>query len=74
MSIGFEGGSVDIGGMNPWDFSKWRPTHGEVIVAHPAYPSERHAMNTYELSGSNSPIEFAAGEFSNGVWGFFVRR
>lgn len=29
-------------------------------------------MFTYEVAGSDPAIVFAAGEFSNGVWGFFV--
>jgi hypothetical protein len=29
-------------------------------------------MFVYEMTGSAPPIRFAAGEFSNGVWGFFV--
>jgi hypothetical protein len=29
-------------------------------------------MDTYEVAGSSPRIAFAAGEFSNGVWGFFV--
>jgi hypothetical protein len=29
-------------------------------------------MSIYEVTGSAPSIRFAAGEFSNGVWGFFV--
>ena len=29
-------------------------------------------MTVYEMNGADGPIRFAAGEFSNGVWGFFV--
>jgi hypothetical protein len=29
-------------------------------------------MWVYEVKGSVPPVRFAAGEFSNGVWGFFV--
>lgn len=71
VSIGFEGQATDIGGVNPWEV-EWTPTHGRVTVAHPLYPSQRHNMFTYEVAGVSPPIAFAAGEFSNGVWGFFV--
>lgn len=71
VSIGVEGGSVDIRGMNPWEH-EWISTGGRVVVAHPSYPSQRHTMKTYELLRPQGPITFAAGEFSNGVWGFFV--
>ena len=40
--------------------------------AHPQYPSRCYTMSIYEVTGSAPSIRFAAGEFSNGVWGFFV--
>jgi hypothetical protein len=73
VSIGFEGDEVDIAGVNPWKVS-WTDTHGRVTVAHPSYPWQRHTMFTYVVAASDPPIAFAAGEFSNGVWGFFVPR
>jgi hypothetical protein len=71
VSIGFEGDRTDIGGVNPWDV-EWISTGGRITVAHPSYPHQRHTMFTYEVAGSRPTIVFAAGEFSNGVWGFFV--
>ena len=71
VSISFEGQPTDVGGVNPWDV-EWTPTDGRITVAHPEYPAERHTMFTYEVTGSNPRIVFAAGEFSNGVWGFYV--
>lgn len=71
VSIGFEGEATDIFGINPWD-AEWTSTHGRVTVSHPQHPSERHVMFTYEVKGSDPPAIFAAGEFSNGVWGFYV--
>ena len=73
VSIGFEGHKTDVGGLDPWDV-EWKPTHRRIVVAHPDYPDQRHAMGVYEAVGSSPPIIFAAGEFSNGVWGFFVPR
>ena len=73
VSIGFDGQSTDVGGVDPWTVT-WTPTHGRIVVAHPSYPDERHVMLTYEVAGSTPPIVFAAGEFSNGVWGFYVPR
>ena len=71
VSIGLEGHATDIHGVNPWD-AEWLPTDWRITVAHPSYPTERHTMFTYEIAGTDPPITFAAGEFSNGVWGFFV--
>ncbi|GHH77297.1 hypothetical protein GCM10017772_37920 [Promicromonospora soli] len=40
---------------------QWRPT----------VPTQRHSMSVYKLSGVDSSAFFAAGEFSNAVWGFY---
>jgi hypothetical protein len=71
VSIGVEGQPTEISGVNLWEV-EWVATGGRITVAHPRYPSQRHLMWKYEVRGSDPPIRFAAGEFSNGVWGFFV--
>ena len=72
VSIGLEGEAIDIGaGINPWNV-KWISTHRRIVVAHPEYPRERHTMFTYEVEGTDPPVVFAAGEFSNLVYGFYV--
>jgi len=43
-----------------------------IIVSHPGYPDERHPMRVYELREGDRVVRFAAGEYSNGVWGFYV--
>jgi hypothetical protein len=70
VSIGFEGGDVDLDGVNPWS-STWVRLGERITVAHPSYPAQRHTMLTYEVPGPDGPVVFAAGEFSNGVWGIF---
>jgi hypothetical protein len=72
VAIAFEGDPVDLGGgVNPWQH-EWTSTNGRFNVAHPSYPDQRHTMFTHELVGANPVLRFAAGEYSNGVWGFFV--
>lgn len=71
VSIGFEGDVTDVGGVDPWTVD-WTSTGGHIVVAHPQYPHQRHRFSVYEVTGSTPPIVFAAGEYSNGVWGFFV--
>ena len=71
VSIGFEGDPTDIGGVDPWKI-EWLSRHEHITVAHPQYPDQRHPMNVYDLAGTDPPVRFAAGEFSNGVWGFYV--
>ena len=51
---------------------EWTATGSRITVAHPQYPAQRHTMFVYEVTGSVPPIRFAAGEFSNGAWGFYV--
>ncbi len=72
VSIGFEGDPIDIGaGVNPWS-ETWLSLYRRIVVAHPQYPRQRHTMDTYQVAGSDPPIVFAAGEFSNGVWGLYA--
>lgn len=72
VSIGFEGAPVSLRGIDPWKHPWRRRARESIVVAHPSYPAERHTMFVYELDISERTIEFAAGEFSNGVWGFFL--
>lgn len=74
VHIGFEGDAVDIDGLNPWTAGDWGPSIGSITVAHPSYPAQRHTMSTYRVLGPSGLVEFAAGEFSNGVWGLYVPR
>ena len=69
--IGVEGNAVHIDGVNPWRVN-WTATARRIVVPHPSYPAQRHQLEVYEITGSDPPVVFAAGELSNGVWGFFV--
>ena len=72
VSIGLEGDAVDLGGINPWKAS-WAGTGQSIVVGHPSYPWQRHDLPVYTAEGPDGPVTFAAGEYSNGVWGFFAR-
>ncbi len=72
VSIGLDTDPVDLGGgVNPWDVD-WIMTDSRITVAHPQYPPQRHTMDVWLVADADPPITFAAGEFSNGVWGFYV--
>lgn len=71
LSIGLEEKSVTVDGADLWKH-EWRRRGESITVAHPSYPAERHTMFVYEIDLPGRHIKFAAGEFSNGVWGFFV--
>ena len=72
VSIGFEGDKVLLDDLNPWGLEWHALQEPRIIVAHPNYPQERHQMDVYELRREGKTVKFAAGEFSNGVWGFYV--
>jgi hypothetical protein len=72
LHIGFEGDSVSVAGINPWHAAEWVGTGGAITVAHPSYPAQRHTMQVYSLDPEHGEYVFAAGEFSNGVWGIYV--
>ena len=69
--IGVEGNEVRIDGVNPWQVN-WNATERRIVVPHPQYPAQRHQFEVYEIPDTDPPVVFAAGEFSYGVWGFFV--
>ena len=72
VHIGFENDGVEIGGVKIWP-AKWRETGQDpVMLPHPAYPNQRHRFDIYEVGSAARPVRFAAGELSNGVWGFYV--
>jgi hypothetical protein len=72
VSIGFERTLVPIQGIDLWRHERqWVSSHEKIVVSHPSYPSERHTMFVYRLEIDGRTIKFAAGEYSNGVWGFY---
>jgi hypothetical protein len=72
VSIGFERAPVAIQGIDPWRHGRqWVSSHERIVVSHPSYPSERHTMIVYTFEVDGKTITFAAGEYSNGVWGFY---
>jgi hypothetical protein len=72
VSIGFENDQASLDGLNPWQLEWHELDETPIIVPHPSYPSQRHSMEIYELHANNKIVKFAAGEFSNGVWGFYI--
>ena len=74
VSIGFENDQVLLDGLSPWQLEWHELDETPIIVAHPSYPSQRHSMEVYELHANSKIVKFAAGEFSNGVWGFYIPR
>ena len=52
---------------------RWRATGETADVVDPNCGTV-HRFRVYTVEADGRPMEFAAGEFSNTVWGFYVRR
>lgn len=76
VHVGPEGAALSIGGLNPWlHVHEWRRAQQEfIVVRHPAHRHERHRVWVYTVTINGRTTRFAAGELSNGVWGFYVPR
>ncbi len=73
LHIGTEGDAVAAEGVSLWQ-PEWVSLGDRIVVAHPTQSrDQRHPAWTYQVAADGRVVEFAAGELSNGVWGFFVR-
>jgi hypothetical protein len=70
--VGIEPDGLQIGGVEVWKH-KWRRT-GEppLDLPHPRYPNQTHQYDVYEIEDAGHSVRFAAGELSDGVWGFYI--
>jgi hypothetical protein len=66
-----DGENFNIQGLNIWDF-RWADTGQRIVVKDPLYNQE-YTMNVYEIQNVDTKIIFAAGEFSNCVWGIYQK-
>ncbi len=72
VHVGPEGDGLVIGGVAVWEHI-WRWTSEPPLeLAHPSYPEQMHRYRVCEIRDLGVVIRFAAGELSNGVWGFYV--
>jgi hypothetical protein len=67
-----EGEPFEIRGVNVWE-QGWQVLAGqEAHVNDPVY-GQGFVFHVYTIQDGDQKVEFAAGEFSNGVWGFYTR-
>jgi len=66
----FDGEKFEISGVNIWDF-KWKTTEEKINIKDPLY-GQSYCFNVYIIESLNTEIIFAAGEFSNCVWGIYL--
>jgi hypothetical protein len=67
-----EGEAFQIGGVNVWD-QGWQVSAGEEAHVNDPVYGQGFIFRVFTIQDGDEKIEFAAGEFSNGVWGFYVR-
>ena len=65
-------GNCILFGVNIFEY-EWNDTDEKVIVADPQHHQTYH-FSIYTACIEGSIKRFAAGEFSNCVWGFFIER
>jgi len=70
--ITMDGQAFRLGGLNVWKHKWSRLAEAPVELPHPSYPKQLHKMWQYEIQDGNRRVQFAAGELSAGVWGFYV--
>ena len=72
VHTGVEGEPALLDGVDVWKH-EWQQVPGALAtVTDPLYGQELQ-FSVFRISGGGRVIEFAAGEFSNSVWGFFQR-
>ncbi len=78
MTWKFNGACLDgskflIDGINVWEH-KWNREEKEpnAVVRDPSY-NQQFTFHVYRIETENKNIRFAAGEFSNCIWGFYTQ-
>lgn len=59
-----------IQGLNIWDH-EWKSLDQYISIKDPIY-SQNQLMSVYKITDGATSFEFAAGEFSNMVWGIYL--
>lgn len=66
-------GHATLFGVNIFDY-EWTDTGRSAKVRHPLYPQQTYQFPVYAVTIGGETREFAAGEFSSCVWGFYLYR
>jgi len=66
-----EGEHFEVNGLNIWDH-QWKGTGEKIHIKDPLYGQD-FTFSVYEIIKNETTGEFAAGEFSNGVWGIYLK-
>ena len=65
-----DGQLFEIDGIDVWKH-EWKNTKERIDVEDPLY-HQRFSFVVYEIRNEDKSVRFAAGEFSNGIFGFYT--
>ena len=66
----FDGQAFPNEGVDVWSHEWKLESENGASVTEPRY-SQKFIFNVYQIFSEKTSIRFAAGEFSNNVWGFY---
>lgn len=69
----FEAEIFEIEEINVWEHH-WQETGEFAKLNDPLYTWQNYRFAVYSVTQGSKVIKFAAGEFSNTVWGFYQRQ
>ena len=61
-----------IRGVDVWG-KGWQVSAGEAAHVHDPVYGKEYIFRVFSIPDGHQRIEFAAGEFSSGTWGFYTR-
>ena len=67
-----EGEVFEVRGVNIWDHD-WQPISGQEAHVHDPVYGREFIFQVFSVQDGDQRVEFAAGEFSDGEWGFYTR-
>jgi hypothetical protein len=67
-----EGRGCMVDGIDVWKH-KWQPIRGEKAIVKDPHYGQIFRFSIYFIDLPDRRVVFAAGEFSNSIWGFYVR-
>lgn len=67
-----KGEAFEIRGVNVWS-QGWQVAGGEEAQVNDPVYGKSYIFRVFSIQDDDEKVESAAGEFSNGVWGFYTR-
>ena len=67
-----EGVKLEIGGIDVWEHAWIVDKESPNVEVHDPLYNQKHSFRIYIIQSNGKIIRFAAGEFSNCIWGFYI--